>query len=112
MNTFRLLKRPFMRIFLIILGAITVLFVGLIVWTCASLYSGPGTMELSEFLPFGSAKAKEQYLAMYDANAKAWSVDSETRNIETSFGQTFVRISGPVDGPSLVLLPGGGVTSL
>ena len=32
--------------------------------------------------------------------------------VETSFGQTFVRIGGPADAPPLVLLPGANATSL
>jgi pimeloyl-ACP methyl ester carboxylesterase len=32
--------------------------------------------------------------------------------VDTSYGQTFVRISGPVSGPPLVLLPGAGHCSL
>lgn len=62
--------------------------------------------------PFRSQKAKERYLEMYDSRAKAWPVPSETRMVETSFGQTFVRISGPLEAPPLVLLPGANTTSL
>jgi len=32
--------------------------------------------------------------------------------VETSFGQTYVRISGPSEAPPLVLLPGANTTSL
>jgi pimeloyl-ACP methyl ester carboxylesterase len=32
--------------------------------------------------------------------------------VDTTHGSTFVRISGPADGPPLVLLPGGGTNSL
>jgi pimeloyl-ACP methyl ester carboxylesterase len=69
-------------------------------------------MELSAYHPFRSAKAKEQYLALYDLRAKRWPVASETRMVETACGQTFVRSSGPMDGQPLVLLPGGGTSSL
>ncbi|HEY3272552.1 MAG TPA: alpha/beta hydrolase [Methanocella sp.] len=69
-------------------------------------------MEKSEFNPFVSADAKRQYLSMYDEKAKNWPVPSETRMIDTTYGQTFVRISGPAGAPPLVLLPGMGSDSL
>ncbi len=62
--------------------------------------------------PFRSQKAKETYLAYYDEHAKRWPIASETKMVKTSFGQTFVRISGPEDGPPLVLLPGDSENSL
>ena len=65
-------------------------------------------MELPAYHPFRSAEAKEEYLALYDRRIKRWPVASETRMIETSHGHTFVRISGPVDAPPLVLLHGAG----
>ncbi|MHA2389487.1 MAG: alpha/beta fold hydrolase, partial [Candidatus Hodarchaeales archaeon] len=64
------------------------------------------------FHPFKSQKAKETFLTYYDERAKEWPVDSETMYVNTSFGQTFVRICGPKNAPSLVLLPGDSVTSL
>jgi pimeloyl-ACP methyl ester carboxylesterase len=69
-------------------------------------------MKVSTYHPFRSAKAKAEYLALYDEEAKHWPVASECRMIDTSYGQTFVRISGPADAPPLVLLPGGGACSL
>ena len=62
--------------------------------------------------PFRSKKAKETYLTYYDEHAKRWPIVSEDKLVETSFGQTFVRISGPKDGPPLVLLPGDSENSL
>jgi pimeloyl-ACP methyl ester carboxylesterase len=69
-------------------------------------------MKTSAHHPFRSAKAKTEYLALYDETAKDWPVASECRMVDTSYGQTFVRISGPVDAPPLVLLPGAGGCSL
>ena len=69
-------------------------------------------MQMTDHHPFRSQGAKERYLKMYDSRAKLWPVPSETRMIETSFGRTFVRISGPLDAPPLVLLPGANTTSL
>lgn len=69
-------------------------------------------VELSAYHPFRSPEAKEKYLAVYEKRAKKWPVASETRMVGASYGQTFVRISGPVDGPPLVLLHGIGGNSL
>lgn len=69
-------------------------------------------MKITEYHPFKSAEAKEKYLKIYDTRAKEWPIPSETRMIKTSYGQTFVRISGPVDASPLVLLPGAGSSSL
>lgn len=69
-------------------------------------------MELPDYHPFVSADAKAEYLKMYDEKAKRWPVPSETRTVETSWGKTFVRISGPADAPPLVLLSGLGGNAL
>jgi pimeloyl-ACP methyl ester carboxylesterase len=44
--------------------------------------------------------------------AKKWPVDSQTRLVDTPYGQTFVRISGPGGAPPVVLLHGAGGDSL
>ncbi|WP_430969068.1 alpha/beta fold hydrolase [Spongiimicrobium sp. 2-473A-2-J] len=62
--------------------------------------------------PFKSEKAKEKYLAFNDEHAKLWPVPSKNKYIETSYGKTFVRISGPEDKPPLILLPGDTENSL
>jgi pimeloyl-ACP methyl ester carboxylesterase len=67
---------------------------------------------MTEYHPFRSATAKERYLKFYGTRAKKWPVDSETRIVDTSYGQTFVRTSGPVGAPPLVLLHGAGANSL
>ena len=68
--------------------------------------------DLTPYHPFRSEGAKQRYLAFYDKIAEDWPVDSEARMIETSYGQTFVRISGPIDAPPLVLMHGANATSL
>ncbi|MHA2281562.1 MAG: alpha/beta fold hydrolase [Promethearchaeota archaeon] len=65
-----------------------------------------------DYHPFKSQKVKEAYLKVYDEKAKQWPVPSETQYVDTSFGQTFVRISGSRNNPPLVLLPGDTVNSL
>lgn len=62
--------------------------------------------------PFRSPAAKERYLAFYDQLSRSWPEDSETRMVDTSYGQTFMRIQGPTNGPPLVLLPGDAESSL
>ncbi len=69
-------------------------------------------MEMTDYHPFRSAKAEERYLELYDRVAEKWPVDSETKMVDTSYGQTFVRVSGPEEAPLLVLLPGANATSL
>ena len=74
--------------------------------------TGGQIVEITTYHPFKSEKAKERYLTFYDNAAKKWPVDSETRMVDTSYGQTFLRISGPVDAQPLVLLPGFSGNSL
>ena len=62
--------------------------------------------------PFRSPEAKQEYLHFYDRLAEQWPIESETPVVSTTFGKTFIRIQGPVDGAPLVLLPGDTETSL
>jgi pimeloyl-ACP methyl ester carboxylesterase/TM2 domain-containing membrane protein YozV len=68
--------------------------------------------EMTPYHPFRSAGAKQHYLTFYDGIARDWPVDSEERMIKTSHGNTYVRISGPIEAPPLVLMHGAGATSL
>ena len=65
-----------------------------------------------DFSPFRSEAARTRFLARYDRRAQRWPVPSESRTVETSLGQTYVRVSGPPDAPPLVLLHGIGSNSL
>lgn len=67
---------------------------------------------MASYHPFRSARAKAQYLKLYEMRAKKWPVDSQTRFVDTSYGQTFIRISGPTGAAPLALLHGGGGNSL
>ena len=69
-------------------------------------------MNNSTYHPFRSAAAKTEYLAHYDGAVETWPIPSEGKMVDTSYGQTFVRISGPADAPPLILLPGAGGCSL
>ena len=50
-------------------------------------------MNLPAYHPFRTAKAKEAHLALYDLRAQQWPVASETRMVETPYGQTFVLLN-------------------
>jgi pimeloyl-ACP methyl ester carboxylesterase len=69
-------------------------------------------MQTSAFHPFRSAQAQEEYLTYYDQRAQGWPIVSETKLVKTSFGQTFVRVSGPSGESPLVLLPASVFNSL
>jgi pimeloyl-ACP methyl ester carboxylesterase len=66
----------------------------------------------TSYHPFRSEKTKQRYLSFYKTIEKDWPVDSESKMIDTSYGQTYVRISGPADAPPLVLMHGANATSL
>lgn len=104
--------RQFLKVFLIGSGIVILLLVLFIAWIYFALFAGPGPMEFNGFHPFRSEKAKAAYLAYEDKMLRTWPVTSEERLVQTSFGKTFMRISGPHDAPPLVLLPGGGTNSL
>ena len=53
-----------------------------------------------------------QYSAFEEQMEKSWPIQSEERMVETSQGKTFMRIGGPENGPTLILLPGGGANSI
>jgi pimeloyl-ACP methyl ester carboxylesterase len=61
-------------------------------------------MPLAPHHPFRSPEARARYLARYDEIARLWPVPSEPRLVDTSFGPTFVRVSGPAGAPAMVLL--------
>ena len=83
-----------------------------VVWMGVQIYQSTKPVILTDHHPFKSAKKMERYLAHYDARAESWPVPFETAYVDTSWGQTFVRISGPENGPPLVLLPGANATGL
>lgn len=105
-------RRKILRNLALGCGAIVLLFGALVLWIGSEIYQATQPVKLSEHHPFRSESKKERYLAHYDARAERWPVASETTTVDTSWGQTFVRISGPADGPPLVLLPGANATSL
>lgn len=70
-------------------------------------------MELPACYPYRSEAARDACFAYFDERAaRQWPVPSRERVVPTSYGPTFVRISGPEDGQPLVLLPGAAAPSL
>lgn len=94
------------------LGTILIIIIVAFSWFVMSLFSEQDMSEVPEHYPFKSVKAKEQYLNHYDKRAREWPVASETKVVQTSYGKTFIRISGPINAPSLVLLPSTSASSL
>jgi pimeloyl-ACP methyl ester carboxylesterase len=70
-------------------------------------------MSTPAYFPYRSEAARDTCFAFLDdLAAKTWPLPSDEQIIPTSFGPTFVRVSGPAGAPSLVLLPGATGTSL
>jgi pimeloyl-ACP methyl ester carboxylesterase len=91
---------------------ITLMMILIIFWFYQFYFSGPNAFQVNENHPFKSVTARKEYLSYYDRQSKEWPLKSEEKMISTSYGETFVRISGPEEGPNIVLLPGGGTSSL
>ena len=66
---------------------------------------------MSDFAPFRSQAAKETYLLRHQERSRAWPEPWTERMVPTSWGETYVRESGPADAPPLVMLPGIGSPS-
>lgn len=98
-------KRSILKKLLLGLGAVIIIIIITFTWFVVSLFTPPDMSKIPAYYPFKSAKAKDRYLAYYDTRAREWPVDSESRIVQTSYGKTFVRISGPKTAPPLVLLP-------
>ncbi len=104
-------KRKVLKISLIVFSLVILLLAGSVFYIIKS--QAPAKIELTEYYPFKSAEAKEQCLALYKEYEKAhWPAELESRYIDTSYGKTFVRVTGPKDAPPLVLLHGMGSNSL
>ena len=87
--------------------ALVLIIIGLGMWLL------PGALDFdSPYHPFKSEQAKKEYLKLYDERAKKWPVKSSTIMVNTSFGKTYIRVSGAENTTPLVLMHGAGGNSL
>ncbi len=98
--------------FLIGLGVLLSIAIVAAVWFVMSLFADHDISNAPGHYPFKSETAKHSYLEYYDQRAQEWPVDSENITVITSYGSTFMRVSGPKNAPPLVLLPSTNSNSL
>ncbi|MFJ6793697.1 alpha/beta fold hydrolase [Streptomyces sp. NPDC091268] len=60
----------------------------------------------------GDESEQAVFFAAYDAVLRQWPVEVHSIDVPSAYGTTRVQVCGPEDGPPLVLLPGGGATSV
>lgn len=105
-------RRPRLKYALLGCGTLLIIVLAILTWFVVSLFREPDMTELPAHHPFKSAEARERYLAHYEKRSQKWPVSYESKIVETSQGETYVRISGSGDSPPLVLLPSAGAPSL
>lgn len=66
---------------------------------------------ITEYHPFKTPGAKQEYLKAEAKRSKSWPVPFESVYADTSYGKTYARVSGSRNAPPLVLLPGKGGNS-
>jgi len=105
-------KRKLLKILGIGCATVVLMVLGLAGWIALQVRAMNRPVVVDGVHPFKSVTKRDRYLGNYDARAERWPVPSEEVFVDTSWGETFVRISGPSDGPPLVLLPGANATGL
>lgn len=104
-------KRPWLRHSLVGCAAIVAVIAAALV--ALVIARSPGSDDFdSPHHPFRSAEAKQDFLTSYDERSSKWPVPSTTTTVDTAYGSTFVRISGPATASALVLLHGAGGSAL
>ena len=103
-------KRSVLKQLLIGFATIIAVLIALVVFLGIWLFPDKEDLN-SAYHPFRSEQAKVKYLKFYDAKATKWPVNSKSTMIDTFYGKTFIRISGPDSSMPLVLLHGIGGNS-
>jgi len=92
------MAKPKPRRVLTILGigcaTVVVIVLGFAGWTAIQVRAVNRPVVVDGVHPFRSAAKRDRYLASYDARAARWPVPSRGVFVDTSWGETFVRISG------------------
>ncbi len=91
---------------------VTGLGLGIACWFIFTLFAKTDVSNEPDYYPFKSVEAKTKYLEYYKYRSQDWPVPSEVRIVETSYGKTYIRISGDEGNKPLVLLPSTNATSL
>jgi pimeloyl-ACP methyl ester carboxylesterase len=103
--------KSFIKYLLISFGvliAVVIIFFALLI----SITSEDEKTKNTSYHPFKSEKLKATYLILYEKNSRKWPANSISKFVDTSYGKTFVRVTGPNNGLPLVLLHGSGGSSL
>jgi pimeloyl-ACP methyl ester carboxylesterase len=66
---------------------------------------------LKSYYPFRSESLKEEYIKFYKERAMKWPIPYVEKMVPTSYGETYVRVSGLENAPVLILMHGGGDNS-
>lgn len=82
-------KKPILKYSLFGCGTLILTGAAIVTWFIVSLFSESDAINVTAYHPFKSEKAKEKYLKHYDKRAQEWPVDSGSRMITTSQGQTY-----------------------
>lgn len=61
--------------------------------------------------PFRDPRARDDFIAKYDAVLRSWPVEYEERDLATEFGTTHVIVSGAESAPPVILLHGAAATA-
>jgi pimeloyl-ACP methyl ester carboxylesterase len=104
--------RKLLKLAFIAVAVVIVVLFAMAAWFKLVLLPTPDYSELDGFHPFKSAAMQREAFELLERQAAQWPVASVTRVVRTDYGETFVRICGAADGAPLVLLPGGGQSSL
>ena len=57
---------------------------------------------------FKNPQAEAAYMAAYDSALEKWPMPYETKYVPTAYGDTYMIVSGPVDGEPPILVHGAG----